>query len=64
MRVYCYQSWITDPASKEQLWLCSDSFGAGPIDACNRYYIREDRLSFALLIDPTMRHIKTLDYYL
>jgi hypothetical protein len=64
MRVFCYQSWISDEESKQQLWLCSDSFGAGPIPACNRYYIREDRLSFALLIDPTMRHIRSLDYYL
>jgi hypothetical protein len=64
MRVYCYQSWTSDPDLKQALWLCSDSFGAGPIDACNRYYIREDRLSFALLIDPSMRHIKEMDYYL
>jgi hypothetical protein len=64
MRVYCYQSWISDEESKQQLWLCSDSFGAGPISSCNRYYIREDRLSFALLIDPFMRHLKDLDYYL
>ena len=64
MRVLCYQSWITDEESKQQLWLCADAFGAGPVATCNRYYIREDRLTFALLIDPTMRHIRDLDYYL
>jgi hypothetical protein len=64
MRVLCYQSWSSDEESKEQLWLCSDAFGAGAVPACNRYYIREDRLSWALLIDPAMRYIPSLDYYL
>ena len=64
MRVLCYQSWMTDPDTKEQLWLCSDAFGAGPVESCNRYYIREDRLSWALLIDPAMRHIREHDYLL
>jgi hypothetical protein len=63
MRVYCYQSWTSDPDLKQALWLCSQYFSAGPIDCVNRYYIREDRRSFALLIDPTMRHLKDLDYY-
>lgn len=63
MRVRCYQSWC-DAETMEQLWLCSDAFSAGPVKACNRFYIREDRLSFALLLDPYMRHIKELDYYL
>ena len=63
MRVYCYQSW-SDPTTQQQLWLCSDAMSAGPIRACNRFYIREDRLSFALLLDPLMRHMRELDYYL
>ncbi len=63
MRVYCYQTWC-DEATREQLWLCAEAFGAGPVTACNRFYIREDRLSWALMLDPTMRHIKDLDYYL
>jgi len=63
MRVLCYQSWQSDPDIKQQLWLCADAFGAGPVESCNRYYIREDRLSFALLIDPAMTRIPAMDYY-
>jgi hypothetical protein len=63
MRVYCYQTWA-DEATREQLWLCADAFGAGPVKGCNRFYIREDRLSFALLLDPAMRHIPDHDYLL
>jgi hypothetical protein len=63
MRVYCYQSW-SDPATQEQLWLCAEAMCAGPIASCNRFYIREDRLSFALLLDSEMRHLRDLDYYL
>ena len=63
MRVLCYQTWA-DPATRQQLWLCSESFESGPEELCARYYIREDRLSWAFLIDPTMRHIRDLDYHL
>ena len=61
MRVYCYQTWA-DIATQEQLWLCSVAVHAMPA-TCARFYIREDRLSFALLLDPHMRHIKDMDYY-
>ena len=63
MRVYCYQTWA-DESAREQLWLCAEAFGAGPVTGCNRFYIREDKLTFALLIDPTMRHIREHDYLL
>ena len=63
MRVYCYQTW-SDEATQQQLWLYAEAFGAGPVAACNRFYIREDRLAIALLLDPDMRHIKHMDYYL
>ena len=62
MRVYCYQTWA-EAATQEQLWLCSEAVSAMP-EHCARFYIREDRLSFAFLLDPTMRHIKDMDYYL
>jgi hypothetical protein len=62
MRVYCYQTW-SSIETQEQLWLCAEAVGAMPA-GCARFYIREDRLSFALLLDPTMRHIHTLDYYI
>jgi hypothetical protein len=61
MRVYCYQTWA-DMATQEQLWLCSEAVCAMPAH-CARFYIREDRLTFALMLDPTMRHIKDMDYY-
>ena len=62
MRVYCYQTWA-DAATQEQLWLCAEAVSAMPAH-CARFYIREDRLSFAFLLDPTMRHIRDMDYYL
>lgn len=61
MRVLCYQTWA-DPITRHQLMLCSESFESGPEELCVRYYIRADLLSWAFLIDPTMRHIRDLDY--
>jgi hypothetical protein len=63
MRVMCFQTWALPP-EQQQLWLCAEAFSAGPITACNRFYIREDRVAWALLIDPHMRHIRNMDYYL
>jgi hypothetical protein len=62
MRVYCYQTWA-DIETQEQLWLCAEAVGALPAGAA-RFYIREDRVSWALLLDPSMRHIHKEDYYL
>lgn len=61
MRVYCYQTWSPKNV-QEQLWLCSEAVCAMPAGCC-RFYIREDRLAFALILDPHMRHIHALDYY-
>jgi len=62
MRVYCYHTWATMD-TQEQLWLCAEAVGAMPAhSAC--FYIREDRLSWALLLDPTMRHMPKNDYYI
>lgn len=63
MRVFCYQTWA-DESTRAQLRLCSEAVEAGPEEYCVRYYIREDRLSWARLIDPTLRHIRDLDYWL
>jgi hypothetical protein len=49
--------------TQEQLWLCSEAVSAMPAH-CARFYIREDRLSWAMLLDPHMRHIKEMDYYM
>jgi len=62
MRVYCYQTWADMP-TQEQLWLCAEAVGALPAGAA-RFYIREDRLAWAFILDPHMRHIKEMDYYI
>jgi len=62
MRVYCYQT-LADITTQEQLWLCSEAVSAGPIGSSNRFYIREDRLTLALILDPTMTRKPSLDYY-
>jgi len=62
MRVYCYQTWADMP-TQEQLWLCAEAVGAMPA-GCARFYIRADRVAWAFLLDPNMRHIKNLDYYI
>ena len=60
MRVLCYQTWA-DPETQEQLRLCAEAVGFVFVAA--RFYIREDRISWALLLDPSMRHIRDCDYY-
>lgn len=62
MRVYCYHTWA-DENTQEQLWLCSEAVGACAANTAH-FYIREDRLSWALLLDPTMTHRPRLDYYI
>ena len=62
MRVYCYHTWADMP-TQEQLWLCADAVGACAANTAH-FYIREDRLSFALLVDPTMTHRPKNDYYI
>lgn len=60
MRILCYESWA-DKDSQQQLWLCSEWISALPAHGI-RFYIREDRESLALLIDPHMRHLSLFDY--
>ena len=55
----CYES-LADDDTKQQIWLCSLYLSAQPGNAV-RFYIPEDKLSWALLIDPTMRHIAKED---
>ena len=49
--------------TQEQLWLCAEAVGACAANTAH-FYIREDRLSFALLVDPTMTHRPKNDYYI
>jgi hypothetical protein len=62
MRVYCYHTWAVID-TQEQIWLCSEAVGAGAANTAY-FYIREDRLSWAFMLDPTMRHMPKNDYYI
>jgi len=52
MRLYCYDSYTDDPDVMDQLGFCSHSYTAQPLGI--RFYIREDRLSLALLADSKL----------
>jgi hypothetical protein len=60
MRVLCYETFASADI-RELIWLNAEWVSAYVIDAC-RFYIREDRVAFALLLDPSMRHIESEDY--
>ena len=63
MRLLCYNSYSTCEATKDQLFLCSYGITALPTQGI-RYYIREDRLSLALLADPLMEYRPRFDLYI
>jgi hypothetical protein len=56
MRLLCYRSSASIDI-QEQVWLCSEYVHAYSIQGYLEFYIREDRVNWALLIDPFMRHI-------
>jgi hypothetical protein len=60
MRLLCYRT-SASQEQQEQLWLCAEYVHAFVIESYAEFYIREDRLSFALIIDPFMRHIRHKD---
>jgi hypothetical protein len=60
MYIRCYRTWA-DSASQEQIWLCSEYVHAYSVNGVCEFYIREDRVAWALLIDPTMTHVHTKD---
>ena len=61
MRLYCYDCYSEDHAIKEQLLSCSAWMSTQPLGL--RLYIREDRRSWALLLDPGLVYRPKLDYY-
>jgi hypothetical protein len=63
MRLLCYDSYTEDDSTKDQLFKCSYGITALPIQGV-RYYIREDRLSLALLADPHMLYRPRFDLYI
>lgn len=58
--IRCLESSGT-PDQLEQLWLCAEWISALPC-ATIRYYIREDRVCLAYLIDSQLVPRPTLDY--
>ena len=64
MRILCYES-TSDITTQEQLWLAVRKSGwmsCGPIQGVNRFYIPESMITWALLVDNTLRRIPSLDY--
>lgn len=62
MRLLCYDSYTDDPDTMDQLGFCSYSYYAQPLGI--RWYIREDRLSLALLADTLLVARPTHDFIL
>ena len=62
MRLFCYRT-SADYSVQEQLWLCSEYVHAVSVEPYAEFYIREDKLAWALLIDPHMVHVRNKDMY-
>ena len=62
MRLYCYDSYTVDGDVMEQLNYCAHSYTVLALGI--RWYIREDRLSLALLADSTLAPRPKLDIYI
>ena len=60
MYIRCYRS-CADMTVQEQIWQCAEYVHALAIEPYAEFYIREDRVFFALMIDPAMRHIAERD---
>jgi hypothetical protein len=58
--IRCYRS-SADIEIQEQIWLCALYVHALAVAPYAEFYIPEDRVFFALMIDPTMRHIAKND---
>jgi hypothetical protein len=63
MRLYCYRT-CAEYSVQEQLWLCAEYVHAVSVEPYAEFYIREDKLSFALLADPLMVHLPKKDMIL
>lgn len=63
MKLLCYRT-CADISVQEQLWLCSEYVHAMSIANYAEFYIREDKVYWALLVDPSMRHIVSKDLIL
>jgi len=61
MKFVCYRSCASVDV-QQQVWLLSEYVHALSTRGSLEFYIREDKLSFALLCDPVMTHIHTKDF--
>jgi hypothetical protein len=61
MRLYCYDCYSEDDSTKDLLFKCSLWVSAQPLGL--RYFIREDRLSIALVADCLLVPRPKFDYY-
>jgi len=59
--IRCYRTWASQDI-QEQIWKYSEYVHAYSVKGVCEFYIREDKLSWALLIDPLMTHIRTKDF--
>jgi hypothetical protein len=62
MRLYCYDCYSDLDHVKEHLGMCSQFYSIEPLGI--RFYIREDRLSLALLVDAHLERRSRWDYYI
>ncbi len=58
--IRCYRS-CADIEVQEQIWLCALYVHALAVEPYAEFYIPEDRVFFALMIDPAMRHCPERD---
>jgi hypothetical protein len=63
MRARCYDCWSDDLYVREQVWLCSLWLTTLPAGGL-RFWIREDRISLALLADSLLVYQPKFDYYI
>jgi hypothetical protein len=58
--IRCYRSCASYEV-QEQIWLCAEYVHAVSVEPYAEFYILEDRVWFALLIDPHMVHLPKKD---
>lgn len=60
MRLLCYRT-CAEYSVQEQLWLSAEYVHAISVEPYAEFYIREDKIAWALLIDPHMVHVYKKD---
>lgn len=60
MLLKCYRS-NAHIDIQEQVWLCAEYVHAYSVQGYLEFYIREDKVYWALIIDPSMRPIRHKD---